>query len=49
MTVKPERRRRLSRLTACAAALAAAVGVLSAALPAGAESSDHAQGRTVDV
>ncbi|QPP08275.1 bifunctional metallophosphatase/5'-nucleotidase [Streptomyces bathyalis] len=48
MTVKPERRRRLSRLTACAAALAAAVGVLSA-MPAGAESGGHAQGRTVDV
>ncbi|SCK08209.1 bifunctional UDP-sugar hydrolase/5'-nucleotidase [Streptomyces sp. WMMB 322] len=51
MTVKPQRRRRLSRLTACAAALAAAAGVLSAAMPAGAESADrgHGQGRTVDV
>ncbi|NLU74295.1 bifunctional metallophosphatase/5'-nucleotidase [Streptomyces sp. HNM0575] len=59
MTVKPQRRRRLSRLTTGAAALAAAVGVLAAALPAGAESGaaardgqgkgQHAQGRTVDV
>ncbi|MCH6160887.1 bifunctional metallophosphatase/5'-nucleotidase [Streptomyces marispadix] len=53
MTVQPERRRRVRRLTTGAAALAAAVGVLAAALPAGAESTDgggqHAQGRTVDV
>lgn len=54
MTVKPERRRRLGALTAGAAALAVAVGVL-AAMPAGAESangddaSGQAKGRTVDV
>ncbi|OEU86827.1 5'-nucleotidase [Streptomyces abyssalis] len=59
MTVKPQGRRRIGRLTTGVAALAAAVGVLAAALPAGAESGDgarsgkaqgqHAQGRTVDV
>lgn len=58
MSAKPQRRRRLHRLAAGVAVLAA-VGVLSAALPAGAESGDdHArqaegqsqgQGRTVDV
>ncbi|MGH3324394.1 MAG: bifunctional metallophosphatase/5'-nucleotidase, partial [Streptomyces sp.] len=51
MSGKPQRRRRLRQFTAGAAVLAAA-GVLSAALPAGAESNgraDHSHGRTVDV
>ncbi|RAJ67103.1 5'-nucleotidase [Streptomyces sp. Amel2xB2] len=55
-TVNPQRRRRLRRLTAGAVTLAATVGVLSAAIPAGAESATggdgrggHSQGRTVDV
>ncbi|GGO45871.1 5'-nucleotidase [Streptomyces daqingensis] len=50
MSAKPQRSRRRNLLTAGVAAVAAA-GVLVAALPAGAESGDAAQGkgRTVDV
>src|SRR4051812_19353320 len=54
MPVTPQRRRGARRLAVGAAVLAAAAGVLSAAIPAGAESttttgSGNGSGRTVDV
>ncbi|MET8678488.1 bifunctional metallophosphatase/5'-nucleotidase [Streptomyces sp. NPDC004647] len=53
MSATPQRRRRARRLTATIAVLAAAAGVLSAAIPAGANSSERGHGRhhgrTVDV
>ncbi|MFG2194685.1 bifunctional metallophosphatase/5'-nucleotidase [Streptomyces sp. NPDC048639] len=56
MPATPQRRRAVRRFTAGAAALAAAAGILTAALPAGAETADrhggghgNHHGRTVDV
>ncbi|MGP4004546.1 bifunctional metallophosphatase/5'-nucleotidase [Streptomyces sp. 8N706] len=61
MSARPQRRRLVRRLTTSAAVLAAAAGVLSAAVPAGADSTargpapapglgtGHSHGRTVDV